>query len=208
MMFKPHNCASLNSSSSTHAKQTSFHVLGVFAFRAASTAAWNWRKRTKVEANAPQLDNDVYNTLAASNKFSSKHRSPTVCKFAAFGLERKSSNAESSSVRAYAYTISVSTFGSFKLFRTINKYGTMASYSSNFLAASTTSSKVVMSFALINEIIAALTPSLPPCNSCALPSWHHTSGVSTRSAYSIALSMSSIDSIKMFIASTCKLNFL
>jgi hypothetical protein len=41
MMLRPHSCASLNSPSSTHAKQTSFQVLGLLALRAASTASWN-----------------------------------------------------------------------------------------------------------------------------------------------------------------------
>lgn len=59
-------CASRNSSASTHAALTSFHVRALLALRAASTACWYSVRWTRHEARRLQLELDVKSTFAAS----------------------------------------------------------------------------------------------------------------------------------------------
>ena len=55
---------------------------------------------------------------------------------------------------------------------------------------------------------AATAAPTSPAASCAFASWLHTSGVSTRCAYSKPRSMDSRHSSNTFIASRCRSNFL
>ena len=56
MTLRPQIWANRNSSASTQAKQTSFHVFELFAFLAASTAPWNCLSFTNVTANLAQFE--------------------------------------------------------------------------------------------------------------------------------------------------------
>jgi len=66
IMFIPAVAAILNSWASTHALQSSFQVLGVLAFLAASIAYWNYLSLTKQEAILELFFIETNRILAAS----------------------------------------------------------------------------------------------------------------------------------------------
>mmetsp|Transcript_61353 Transcript_61353/g.146100 ORF Transcript_61353/g.146100 Transcript_61353/m.146100 type:complete len:221 (-) Transcript_61353:3432-4094(-) len=108
MRFRPHICASRNSSAWTHATRTSFQVRVKLLLRAASTASANLPRRTRQDASLSCLEMDENSMRAASNMPISAHRSPTSSTFAMFGDDTNSSSSDIWLVRARAMSMAVS----------------------------------------------------------------------------------------------------
>ena len=119
MMLSPQSCASLNSFSSTHAKQISFQVRMLFAFRAASTAAVYCLSLTRALARRPQLGIALKITFAASYSVATKHRCPITSRLAWCGVWINAASDPISFRFAHAKMSSLSISTSFNVLRAI-----------------------------------------------------------------------------------------